>query len=523
MGDASVFISAAMMLLSALLLGGATSYGYLSDSVLQLVAIPVFLIAIWRMLIAPPHPHVRLAIFFSIALVLVPLLQLIPLPSNIWTGFPGREAVTTAMKLSFGELPWMPLSLSPRATWLSLLSLLPFFAVFLSVQQLGFADRRRLSLIIIAIAFLSAFVGLLQVAQGPSSSLRFYEYVHRSDAIGFFANRNHFAALLYTAIVLVVAWTLAKSSDHRAQAVAEKHNKAWLFYMIGGFIIVLALLAAQLTARSRAGLGLTIVAFIGIYFMSQIGRQTNASNKSAKMIWGAVALALVFATQFALFRIMERMELSLGSDVRLSYAQLTTLAAKANMPFGSGLGSFVPVFKQFETTGSVGHVYANQAHNEFLQVWLEAGVAGLLLMALFAAWYFYRTYRIWRFPHAAGREIDHLLARAATIIIALVCLHSIVDYPLRTVAMMAVMAFALALLIDPPAHMLEHEEVGELEKKSTSRKSRRRRPPTAQPIPARPIPNHPLPGPTAPPQNLSPDKTPWEGVEWPEEWRKKDK
>ena len=40
---------------------------------------------------------------------------------------------------------------------------------------------------------------------------------------------------------------------------------------------------------------------------------------------------------------------------------------------------------------------------------------------------------------------------AATIVAALILLHSFVDYPLRTGAMMAMLAFACALMLDPVA------------------------------------------------------------------------
>ena len=45
--------------------------------------------------------------------------------------------------------------------------------------------------------------------------------------------------------------------------------------------------------------------------------------------------------------------------------------------------------------------------------------------------------------------LDWTLARAATIVIVLILAHSFVDYPLRTEAMMVIMAFACALLIEP--------------------------------------------------------------------------
>ena len=66
----------------------------------------------------------------------------------------------------------------------------------------------------------------------------------------------------------------------------------------------------------------------------------------------------------------------------------------------------------------------------------------------------------------AGSEaalIDLLLARAATITIALLLAHSFVDYPLRTNALMGLFAFCCALLVAPrdchgtPEHVRKDE------------------------------------------------------------------
>jgi hypothetical protein len=67
-------------------------------------------------------------------------------------------------------------------------------------------------------------------------------------------------------------------------------------------------------------------------------------------------------------------------------------------------------------------------------------------------WLVRRSVQIWRSapPHRAS-DLDWSLARAATMVVALLIVHSLVDYPLRTGAMAAIMAFACALLIEPPA------------------------------------------------------------------------
>ena len=75
----------------------------------------------------------------------------------------------------------------------------------------------------------------------------------------------------------------------------------------------------------------------------------------------------------------------------------------------------------------------------------------LSLTVLFVIWLVRRSIEIWRSAPAPGAsQLDWSLIRAATIAPALLLAHSLVEFPLRTGAIMAVMAFACALLIEPP-------------------------------------------------------------------------
>ena len=58
----------------------------------------------------------------------------------------------------------------------------------------------------LAVGVLSVLVGLIQVAQGQESPFRFFAITNPTEAVGFFANRNHFAALLYCLMVFALAW-----------------------------------------------------------------------------------------------------------------------------------------------------------------------------------------------------------------------------------------------------------------------------------------------------------------------------
>ncbi len=248
------FYLAAAGLLSCLVLGGGTRAGHLSDALLQLLAVPFLLATLWRLTAAPRRRALTGGLAASVAILAVPLLQLIPLPPAIWTRLPGRETILTAFDLLGRPPAWAPISMAPQSTWLSLLALLPPLSVFLAVTTLEWRERRLLSLVTLAFAVASAFLGLTQVLEGPTSALRFFAFTSAGAPVGFFANVNHFAALLYCAIMLAAAW-LATALDERRYSARRSRNGVGPLVTAGAAsLALLILLCVAVMARSRAGL-----------------------------------------------------------------------------------------------------------------------------------------------------------------------------------------------------------------------------------------------------------------------------
>ena len=502
-----LFYFCAFGLVSSLLLGGGTRGGFLSDTLLQFLSLPVLIAALWRIMDTPLSREKRQALAFCAAILAIPLAQLLPLPPAVWTSLPGRETIAAAFELIGRDLPWAPLSMSPGATWLSVLSLLPPLAVFLGALQLNRRERRLLSLVVLGMGLAGVLVGLMQVAQGTSSPLRFFEYTNASETVGFFANRNHFAALVYSLTLLVAALAPGNAMMIGPEHDRKKFETASIVTLVVSFAVLVVLIAAQAMARSRVGLMLTIVALFGAFALAQWNRRAAKGVTPVRLMFSAVTLAAIFSVQFALYRILERFGGDPLADARIAFASNTIEAAKTVMPFGVGLGAFVPVYAMFEKPRDIMiDSYANHAHNDFLELWLETGIAGPVLIGAFAIWFVWRSVKVWRRSYLEGVEIDRSLARAATLIITLLLAHSLVDYPLRTGAMMAILAFACALLIDSPISS-PGEKRDPLGIEETAPKRHRR------------------------PRSSAPDRWPRlrprseaaardETVKWPEEWRK---
>ena len=450
----------ALTLVAALLLGGGTRGGFLSDALLQFLAIPLLLLSasrlgdlFWRE--PAKSRQVRWEIAFCLAVVLVPLIQLVPLPPMLWTLLPHREPLIASFDglgygLSGNGLPWLPISVSPNATWLSVVALLPTLAIFFGTILLGYRERRLLSLAVVAFGIVSAFLGLLQIAQGPASRLRFFSATNLSEAVGFFANRNHFAAFLYVVLLFAAVWAIDIGfaiGPWRDRRIFEARS---IVTITASFLAIVILLAAEAMARSRAGMMLTMVSLAGVYGLVLTDRRRRTlSATPLNFLFAAAGTAFILIVQFALYRVLARFNTDPLDDLRLQFARTTIEAAWAYMPFGAGMGTFVPVYGMFEKPQDLfAHAYINHAHDDILELWLETGIFGIALMAAFAAWFVSRAIKIWRLASVGANEFDRSLSRAATIAVALIVTHSFLDYPLRTAAMTAILAFACALMVE---------------------------------------------------------------------------
>jgi O-antigen ligase len=521
-----VLCACAFTMVCSLLLGGGTEGGYLSDAILELLAIPALLLVASSLIDALRRTaHVprstRWALMLCFAIALLPLLQLVPLPPWIWTNLPGRETVVAIFDLVGGQGNWMPISVSPNATWLSLLSLVAPMAIFLGAIQLGYQERRGLSVVVISVGIIGAFLGLVQVAQGPASPLLFFKVT--SDAMGFFANRNDFAALLYMVLLFAAAWAI----DTAFKTISWGHTRraVRIVMLTAALLVLTVLIATEAMTRSRAGLVLTIIAVAGMFAMASSERRNASAIGPGKLLLvGATTLAALLAVQFALYRILDRFALDPMADARVAFAHNTVSAAAAFMPFGAGVGTFMPVYAMFEEpSDTIANYYINHAHNDFLEVWLETGFLGMALIGAFVIALGFRAVELWWRPPDKASELDRLLMRAATLAIALVIAHSVVEYPLRTGAIMAIFAFACALLIEPVA-VTENAMLATAE---PSRVSVPRKP--AESLPKTTIPLRSTKVSSAIPAQSTeisqpPPRQPagrWgEEIEWPAEWQK---
>src|SRR5262249_19373663 len=144
----------------------------------------------------------------------------------------------------------------------------------------------------------------------------------------------HFAALIYCAMLLMIGWIVygvtAMQWQQRRLHGAARFDIPSIFVLMASVTALVVLLAGEFMARSRAGLGLTMLAFLGVGALGYVNRSGFGTSLN-RLIIGVVALVLIFSLQFALYRVFERIPDTLQDD-RPIMARTTMEAAKAYTP-----------------------------------------------------------------------------------------------------------------------------------------------------------------------------------------------
>ncbi|MBB5734131.1 O-antigen ligase [Altererythrobacter atlanticus] len=405
-----------------LIFGGAPNrIGLRFDSIVLAGAI-LLAAAVWHGALAAFQKLPFWFRLFAVLVMVLPLVQLIPLPPSVWRSFPGRETATAILDLVGAGQRYRPLSLDPMATLAAWLSLVPAFALFLASITLGDRERRYLGVIVVSVALLAIVIGVFQFGS-RGALFNFYDSSHRQYLLGFFANRNHQALFLCMSAI----WFSYLLETDRRLASRAPLIVTLLLILVGGAI---------LATFSRTGVALFMVVTAVLVYRI-LARQRKRKVLGLGLLVGATLIALTFmSSNNIVANFFERYD-TVETDARWNFWVVSWQIIKDNFPIGSGLGTFVPIYAAYEPLVFVDPRYVNHVHNDYLELLLEAGVAAgvLLLFALVLFVLAVSRLRPWSGERPAGLLL---------LVPLLVATHSIVDYPMRTVAIFCVLALVLA-------------------------------------------------------------------------------
>lgn len=433
-----------VLLCACALLGGTARADVVHLVVLRPIGV---LCAFYALLVATREElrTVRAPLFILLALMTVVGLQLVPLPSIVWSGLPTHagQAVIDA-QTGVGEV-WRPISLDPDATASA------FFALFVPLAALVLAagqGRRGRSLVIgslMLLAVIGGMLGLLQMFSGSSRLFYIYPVTNFGSPVGFLANRNH-QAVFMAAMVALAGAQLARLKLERNEA-SRTRPLAWL-------VIFLAL-PVVLASESRAGIvALAIAAMTAGYMLISSGtiprRVPIARRRSVSGPWllSLVALAFVAVSGFLFIVLSGSSPAELSGmtdqtyDLRFEVLPIAMRMAGDAMPLGIGAGAFPLVFRAYEPVAMVEPRYLNHAHNDWVQPFIELGVPGALVLVAFVVWLAAWAIRLGR----SNPDNAFFAQLGLWFVIVILVLASGVDYPLRTPLLMAVAATCAGLL-----------------------------------------------------------------------------
>lgn len=419
-----------------LILGGSAQ-GIWENMILQLAGVAIIAWAALDRSEEPVAPAARHLLLLGIVAILVVALQLIPLPATVWADLGPRHTIAEGFQILGIGVPPEPLSLNPASGLDSLLAIIPPIAIFAAMVRARAYRPQWLAIALIAGTIAGIALGALQVASSGAVQSPWYLYEETSNGrgVGFFANADHMATLLIVAIPFLAAIIAA------ARTATMQRYSAVVAMVVGAALLVLVGLALN---GSLAGYGLALPVLAASLLVI-------LPPTSRLRLWIAALSVLLMIGAVTALETTAIGSGSIGthaSNAVESRAQLLSTTSKAAadfMPFGSGLGSFRSVYHLYEQPQQVTEIYVVHAHNDYVELALELGIAGILLMLLFLAWWAAAVWRMWRTAEAGP------FARAAAIASAAVLIHSLADFPLRTAAIAACFGMCMALLADSRA------------------------------------------------------------------------
>lgn len=368
-------------------------------------------------------------LYLLLGAMAIAALQLVPLPEFAWTSLAGRAAFMQ-IYAEFGmPAGWHALSLYPSYSWNSLFAMFVPLAAILLLAKVDGAGRSAVLTLFIGLAVASATLGILQLLGPSRNPFYLYRITNFGDPVGLFANRNHQAVFLACAFPIMAAYVgLPRAQNDRAGTL-----RAMVCAGIGIF-----LLASIVATGSRSG---TLVAVISImasfllvprarWGMVTFGRKVRMSSRSIAVSGVAVTAFLLLMFSARLTSLQRFVDLGGQDEVRIAAFITNFGIARDFFPWGAGMGTFPEIFAIYEPADFLDPQYLNHAHNDWIEIVIEGGLPAAILLGAAIFLIGRRAVSTLRKPLTGSS--GGIMARLGLVLIVLLAIASMFDYPLRT-------------------------------------------------------------------------------------------
>jgi O-antigen ligase/Tfp pilus assembly protein PilF len=359
---------------------------------------------------------------------------------------------------------WRPLSIAPVLSWsglvlfaacgalFMLMAFVPIGAVVSTVERDWFVGTMVTVFLVVGLGI--ATLGLVQQATWNGRILWFFVPLDWGAAqpgivpraSGPFVDPDHFAGLLAMIFPLAISGTFFGSP-----LVSSRWSNG---YRIACGVTSFVLMTAILMSQSRAGwMGLALGVMLVMLLTSRRKEGIEGSERSLRSrrfaLVGAscmLVLAMSFIGASGRDQLSARLQYSLEVDAALpdrASGWASGLKVVKDFPtVGMGLRSWPELFTRYRAR-PWSELYLSEAHNDYLQLIAETGVAGLVL----AAWFILRAgsfiYR--RFAQLPTKIVPVQAALVAAL--AVMCVVEFFDFDLQIPAIAFFFAMILGLAV----------------------------------------------------------------------------
>ena len=414
------------LLAAVLVLGGASAAGFSANLLVQVLGAGLLA---WTLGTTAAEAPLKTGLRpFFIALAGLMLVQFLPLPPALWRGLPGRDAVYQGFAAIHAVSPWLSVSLAPWHSLASFAWWIPALALFVALRAPAPPPLRAIVWTVTGLALVAVLLGAVQRLGGNGY---LYFITNYGEGPGFFANSNHQGSFLLCALALWGGWIAHERAGIARRRLPDQTEQGVMI------AVALVLVAGILVSGSLACVALLFPVLIALGLIAFPGVRAP--------VWLVIIVMAIVVAGFGAFLLFGPVANDLtakgvvGGISRKEFLGNGLHMLRDFAPLGSGTGTFVDLYRWYENPDLVGLTFVNHTHDDLLEVLIETGAFGLVAVVLFLVWYVPRAWRLWT------ERRDHPIALAASVIIAVELLHSLVDYPLRTAAMSSIMAMACVL------------------------------------------------------------------------------
>ncbi|MBC8029363.1 MAG: O-antigen ligase family protein [Pyrinomonadaceae bacterium] len=370
--------------------------------------------------------------------IVLPVL-ILALFSFLQTVHLGRDATPETIARAIAQPTWNAISADPYQTRFFVLQLLGLALAGVLLLRYASSERRLRTVInvVIAVAVASAVFGILRQTTQHSPGFGL-PLIAPEQGYGQFVNRNHFAFLMEMAFGLAFGLILA-GGVRREQA---------LIY----FAALLPLWTALVLCGSRGGLIamlaqlITAVLLFGSVARIESSKPTNSKAlnfiRSRPARWGMLVTLICGVLLGTLWMGGDQLATRIASTssefetsresregVRRNEVWSTTWRMFAAHPIlGVGMGAYWASVPEFHDAS--GSMTPQEAHNDYLELLASGGLVGVAIGVWFAIALFRATRENLRSAHRFRRAACF----GASIAIAGVAVHSLVDFGLHMIA-----------------------------------------------------------------------------------------